>query len=218
MPEVSNRNPSRIKLPCTPGASRLTVLLTRDLQRITYRYLFIGAFFALVLMAILNSQVDEALKAIGYGDDFVSSFPFIRSLYSHFLSAGLIEREAIGYFHMLDAVVWISIGVWGTWLFLGVLFLRQYDDSFRFARDQQVVILLGCALLSLSAAFITYVSTQDKILNDPEFEFFLAHLPTVYFYVLALIYYYTGLFVALGLHFLIWKLCRQGALRRSSLG
>jgi hypothetical protein len=221
MPQVISRAPSRTKLPCTPGASSLTVLLTRDLQKITYRYFVVGAFFALVLMPILSGQVDEALRWIGYGDDFVSSFPFIRSLYSHFLSAGLIGHEALGYFHILDAVLWTSIGVWGTWLFLGILFLPQYDDYFRYAsevlsgkyRDQQALILLGWPLLALSAAFITYVSTQEKILNDFEFEFLLAHLPGAYFYLLALIYYYTGFLVALGLFFLIWKLCRQGMLR-----
>jgi hypothetical protein len=107
----------------------LTVILTKSPYLVVY-FFFLAPPFAFVLPFAFEQQADKALRFFGYDNNFVSSFPFIRSLYFHLTSARWIGPLDVGYFHLLDAIVWGSIFVFGTRLLATLVYLKQYDDFF----------------------------------------------------------------------------------------
>lgn len=214
---VSKYSPlAGIKLPCWPGASLVTVIFTNGIYRVIV-YFSVGPLFAFILLFAFEKQADTALHLFGYDNDFISSFPFIRSLYFHLTSARWIGRLDVGYFHLLDATVWLSLGVWGTWLIAGLAFLKQYDDLFQKRlillseriRGREVLYYVGWIGLILAPSAITYFSMQDKILRDADIVFIIKRLPGLYFYVFAIVYFYNGAFFSTAALIFAWKLFRQ---------
>jgi len=217
------------KLPCWPRPSKLTALLTRDIY-IVMCYFFITAWSALALLFGFAKQADNALKIFGDESNFISSFPFIRYLHFRFGLFTWIKPIDIGYFHLLDLTLWISLVFWGIWLALGLIFLRQYDDLFQkrsplisksallpkialartpiryLAMPLYVLALLWFLSLPFS---ITYMIAQDRLLSDPEIVFVINNLTGLFFYFFAILYCYGISFLAIVFLFLSWKMFRQ---------
>lgn len=204
--------PARIRLPCWPGASPLAMILTRGMAAC-----FVVLGLALVLLFPFEKQLNGVLRLLGYDDNFISSFPFLRHLYSRLTSVPWTASTDVGYFHLLDVVVWQSIVVWGTWLGAGIVFLKQYDDYFQKlpilaserTRGRPWVIYLGWILVPLSAAVIAYVCGQEKSLRDPEIVFVLKRFPGFYFWIFATLYYFGAALFAGGALCAIWTIFRQ---------
>lgn len=215
----SSQQGSVTKLPCWPHASRLTIALTRDYSKIVYRYFFERAWMLFALMFLFPVQADGLLRLFGYDDNFISFFPFIRNLYLRLTSVPWIGQIDVGYFHLLDVTLWLSIFIWSSWLIIGLFFLRQYDDFFcrglsRLAdrtrdRGGRVAFYIGSILLFSSAIIVTYASGQDKILRAPEFIFVIKRIPALYFFLVAALYYYTALFWSFTIFTFSWKIFRQ---------
>ena len=208
----------RTKLPCWPDASRLTVMLTRDYNQVVYRYFFERAWILFASMFLFPAQADSLLRPFGYDQNFISYFPFLRHLYSKLTSSDAIgPMVSVAYFHFLDVALWLSIILWSSWLIIGLCFLRQYDDFFRQGlsrlahrmRDRRVAFYVGWILLLSSAFVVTYGTGEDRILQGPEFVFVVRRIPAVYFFIVAILYYYSGLLWAFTIFTFSWKVFRQ---------
>jgi hypothetical protein len=207
----------RPMVPCWPNASALTILLTGTLMRFLYRYFFVGAAFALPLIFVFEKEVADVLGLFGYSDEVVSSFKFLTLLYVRLASQGRIASVDVTNFHLLDAVLYVSIVTWGAWLVSGVIFLRQYDALFQSflyrltntPAPRRTLTYFGWVVILSSGAVVTHASMDQKLLNDFEFIYVLNHFPRVYFFSLAVIYYYSVMFAAFTVLFVLWKVFRQ---------
>jgi hypothetical protein len=205
-----------IKLPCWPAAAHSTVLLTRGVYKLA-TWFFVCPLLVFIPLLAFERQVDPMLRLFGYSDEFVSFFPLVRNLQSRLASHRWIKHIDIGYFHLLDAVTWIAIVVWGTWLILGTVFLKQYDDLFQRRSPRMLerfhgrlwLFYLGGIFFASSPFIITSLGTTDKILSDPQVVFYVNKLTTSYFYPFFVTYYYAPAFSSMGLLFLTWKICRE---------
>jgi hypothetical protein len=209
--------PIRARVPCWPNPSELTVLLTRDLRRILYPYVLIGAFVLLTVMLLFAPQVDIAMRLLGYEADVVSYFPFLRIFYFRLLSYNLIPAAAVSYFHILDVALLLSLAVWGFRLAAGIIFLKQYDDLYlklsrRLAetpRGRLFCAFLGVIVLLQLPLGTTYLMIQPKVFSAPEFVLLMAYLPAVYFLMFAALFWLSGFFVSELLLFLLWIVVRR---------
>ncbi len=204
-------------VPCGPNPSRLTVLLTRDLNGIIYRYLFPHLCIVFAILILFAKPLDFALRPLGYDNGFVSYFPFVRYLHSHLISFNENAHPDIAYFHVLDLTVWMSVAVWGSRLVAGVVFLKRYDALYLMVsrRLSKMPLGLRCAFYAgvawgvLVTFAITYVPVQPKMLRDPEVNFVISYLPGAFIFLFATAYYVLGFLLTELALFLLWKLVRQ---------
>jgi len=83
----------------------------------------------LALMCMFERKADAILGLFGYSKEFASSFPFIKALYLNVVFT--VARIDIGYFHILDVALWVSLVAWTIWLIVGIVLLKAYDPAFR---------------------------------------------------------------------------------------
>jgi len=116
---------------------------------------------------------------------------------------------------MLDVALLLSIIVWGTWLTVGIVFVKKYEGEYqsfcirvyeRF-RGRQVFLYFSW-VFALSWPIILSITPRVPITN-PEMLFLMTHLPKVYFFAVALSYYLCGGFIfSLSILLLVWKALR----------
>jgi hypothetical protein len=208
---------TRVLIPCWPNPSQLTLLLTRGLVTVVFGYFLMGMFFALILMFAFEQMVDNVLWAIGYDTNTVSYFPFLRDLYSHLRASPRIGDLNLTYFHILDIAVSLSILVWGVWLAIGILFLKQYDAYFGVAvprivasyERKRFVLYVGWSLMLSSPFLVTYLLMQPKLTHDPEIAWLITNHPKVLFFILAMMYHFGGFLISFTVLFLAWKIFRD---------
>jgi hypothetical protein len=179
------------------------------------RRLLVGGILVILLMFVFERQLDDALSAFGYNDDFLSYFPFIKPMYLRFLSSKKTANIGVAHFHILDLVLWLSIAVWGTWLTVVTINFKHYDDGFRLGlsrvseryRGQRPFLYISCIFMLFTPVLLTI---QPKPLaNNPEFLFILTYIPQFYFFVVALSYYFIGGLLSMLILILLWKLFWQ---------
>lgn len=174
--------------------------------------LVVGGSILILLMFLFERQVDIALRIVGYSDNFVSYFPFIRNIYFRLVSSHKLASIDVAHFHLLDVAVCLTVAVWGVWLALGVIFIKRYDAGFRVGlldllegyRGRRVVMYFSW-IFALSAPIIMSIPPRLP-LDNPELLFVLRHIPGFYFFAIGLSYYVCGGFMlALSILVLIWK-------------
>lgn len=131
MPESGPCIPTRARPSGRPEDSSPAVLLRRKFNRIFFPCFFTAPLPILALMCVFEREVDTVLGGFGYGNKFVSSFPFIRTLYRNLTFTEGPGGIDIGYFHILGAALWVSIIAWTIWLIVGVALLKAYDLPFQ---------------------------------------------------------------------------------------
>lgn len=203
-----------VRVPCWPNPSWLTVLLIAYVG-VVHRCLFKQIIFTLVLAFIFVGPVDFGLQAIGYHNDFVSYFPFLRELYSAISQSSRLGPVSTAYFHFLDVVIWPSIAVWGSRFLAGIICLKQYDDFYQFfvARlnaipiGARLVAYLGFVLFSFAPFGMAYLGHQPTVLNSPLVIMLIRY--RVWFLVCAIVYYCSGFFIAEIWLLVLLKIFRQ---------
>lgn len=217
MPDTGPRQQKHTTPSGRPEDSSPAVRLRRKFNRVFSRFFFIAPLPILVLVCVFEREVETVLGMFGYSNEFVSSFPFIKAFYLNVTSTEALGRTGIGYFHILDAALWVSIMAWTIWLIVGVVLLRGYDPFFR----RLLAILLprfGGSRLSVNLIlavplpmflFIAHASAQTKMVAIPEIFLFLKYAPGAFIFLLATTYYYGVVLSAVSILFFIWKLFRQ---------
>ena len=190
--------------------------MLRRKKAIPLRVLLVGGMLSILLMFLFERQADDVLSLIGYNDNFVSYFPFVKNMYFHFIASKKTANISVAHFHILDVVVWLSIVAWGSYLAAGIIHLRLYDDGFRLGlarlseqyRGRRLILYISWLFL-LSCPIL--LSIQPKPLaNNPEMLFVLTYIPEFYFFVVALSYYFCGGFLlSFSIFLFIWKVFHQ---------
>ena len=179
------------KVPCWPGASSYTVFFTRTLNRIIVHYFFLRAFFVFAAMFVFEQQTEDALRLVGYDATFISSFPFIRNQY--LIASERLNEINIAHFHLLDVAVWWLIILVGMRFLATTIFLKQYDDRYRYVRQilsrgyERYGWVVYFGVVMMVAPFI--VSNMQLVLSAPEFFLFVKYFPRTYFFMILFIYY-----------------------------
>jgi hypothetical protein len=167
--------------------------------------------FVISLMFVFEHQVDNALRLVGYDSNFVSSFSFLKNLYFHLSSSKRIVRLDVVHFHILDVVLWLSIFVGGSWLALGIIFIRKIDSRVRLGlarlsercRGRRLIVFLSWIFM-LSGPIVLSMPPREP-LDNPEILFVLNHIPQFYFFFIAQCYYFCGGFMlSLTILLLVW--------------
>jgi hypothetical protein len=198
--------------------------MPRGIVRVAVRPLLAGGIFAILLMFIFEREVDSALELAGYDRNFISYFPFVRNLYFRFVlyyrGAGNLD---VAHFHMLDVTVLLSIVVWGGWLTAGFIFLK-YDNGFQLFCNRvaerfrgRELFLYFSWIFALSGPIILSITPRVPVTN-PEMLFLLTYIPRLYFFVVAIAYYFFGGFLySLSILFVVWKVFCQNRPRLVAL-
>ena len=173
-------------------------------------------------MFVFEHSLDTALDhLVGYRNGFVSYFPFIRNQYLYLIKSQRMPNVDIAHFHILDVVIWIALLGWGTYLIVGIIFLKQYDD--RFQKLSRVLAEIGLSTIMgvISGSYCTimffflliiglWIATDmPTLIRISEFNFMMTHFPRTYFCFISLLYYYSIAFIGMiGLN-LTWKVFRE---------
>jgi hypothetical protein len=181
------------------------------------RYVTVVVIVASAVTFTFDDAAKSFLQATGYNNNFVSFFPFVRSLYFSLLSYGVLERAHLFYFHALDAFVWLSIIVWGVRLIAGVIFLKQYDDLYQtfFLRARETLpfgrVCPTCVLVAAPffCMLVIFVMTQPVLLRDPGIAFVIRNYTGVFLFPLPIFYFIFGFFFTHAILLLLWKIFRQ---------
>ncbi|HZR60937.1 MAG TPA: hypothetical protein VFA80_08315 [Xanthobacteraceae bacterium] len=204
-------------LPGRPEDPSPAVRLRRKVNRAFSRVFFTAPLPVLVLMCVFEREAEAVLGMFGYSNKFVSSFPFIEALYLNVTSTEALGRTGIGYFHILDAALWVSIIAWTIWLIVGVVLLKGYDPFFRRLSalllfrfgGYRLLVNLVLAMPLPMFLFTAHASMQTKMVTIPEIFLLLKYAPGAFIFLLATAYYYGVVFSAVSILFFIWKLFRQ---------
>jgi hypothetical protein len=212
MPESGPRVQKHARLPGRPGDASLATHLRRRFNRIFFPCFFTAPLPILAVMCLFEREADAILRLFGYNKGFVSSFPFIRSLYNNVNSTLTLEYIDIGYFHVLDAALWVSIVAWTLWLIMGFVCLKQCDASLQTlasglsSRFGESRLLMYLTLPLPAFLFILHFSAETKIIAIPEIFLLLKNIPGVFFFLLTTTYYYGVVFSSISLLYFGWKL------------
>lgn len=201
----------RIKLPCWPNASKMTIFLTLGITRFIFRYSFILIPLIFFPMFLFAHEIDRALDLVGYDSQFVSEFPFIRGWYLRMTEFPATRNVELAYFHVLDLAMSLTIAVWASWLVTGIVFLKQYDHFFQIMGGRLLaphpVQLSLSFITALALPFILYYGTgSSKIMHD--IAWCITELPILFFTFVAFAYFVYGYIATFGVLFILWKIFR----------
>jgi hypothetical protein len=174
MPDSAPRQQEHTSLPRRPEGSSLAALLRRKINRVFFPYLFGWPLPVLALMCVFAREADTVLGIFGYSDDFASSFPFIKALYRNVASTRSLGTIDIGYFHILDATLWVAIIAWTIWLIAGIVLLKEYDrvvfSALLLPRFRRSRFLIDLMMLVTLPFFLlgAHSIAQPKLMTSPE--------------------------------------------------
>jgi hypothetical protein len=217
MPDRGPRLQKYARVPGRPENLSLAALLRRKFNRIFFPCFFTAPLPILALMCVFERQVDTVLRIFGYSNEFVSSFPFIKALYLNIAYTEGLERIDIGYFHVADAALWVSIIAWMIWLIVAIVLLNEYDRFLQRVFSTVALSKFGGSrllvntvmLLVLPACLLAaHIIAQPKLMTSPEIFLALKYIPGVFFFLIAASYYYGVVLSSVSILFLIWQLFR----------
>lgn len=199
-PSRSRGNSWPLPIPCWPNPSRLVLFLTRDVDRFTFPYLTFCMPLIIAPLFVFDDFVGQVLHSIGY-----NNLVLLRGQYAY--ASSKVDHLNFADFQILELVVWLSITIWGIRLFLGIIFLREYDRRFLRVSETHRGAVYGAPIMGVGGV---YVSTDTELaFHAPAFLLLLRSVPELYFWIMSVLCFCSLWLFSAGTLFVIWKLFRQ---------
>lgn len=199
-------------LPCWPNQPGIVIFMTKGLSRMLSLYLLYVAPIVFLIMFAVKGPLNRALNLIGFTDDTVSHFAFLREQYYRLIEDGMRKDISIIDYHVLEITILISIAVWGGRFLCGLLFLRQYDKLYleilKYSHpDMLFGWLAGLMIIAVPLTFPGSMTTKGTLVSAV-----LRNSPSAILWaMMATCYFWSFCIIAKSCLFFAWKLFRQYA-------
>jgi hypothetical protein len=187
------------EIPCWPNPSRIVVLLTREVDRLTGN-LLVQMPIPFAFLFAFDDFVGRALHSIGY-----SNLVFLSAQYLS-VSSKLPDIKFID-FQLLEIAIWLSLGICGLRVLLGVIFLKQYDRFFLIVSESHRGKVYGTFILGVAGLWAAAGMKQHLALTET--FLLMKQMPRAYFIFISTIWFWSIWTISTSALFIIWKTFRQ---------